>query len=76
MIEPGGPPADPADGPPPTAEAIDPVCGMAVAPAVARARGLHRLYRGVDYFFCGRGCKLDFDDDPEEYLDPGYVPGM
>ena len=27
-------------------------------------------------FFCGRGCKLDFDEDPERYLDPGYVPRM
>ena len=29
-----------------------------------------------DYFFCGKGCKLEFDDDPERYLDPSYVPSM
>ncbi len=72
MNEPAGRPGDP----PPPATAIDPVCGMAVAPAVARARGLHSRYREVDYFFCGRGCKLDFDDDPEPYLEPGYLPRM
>jgi Cu+-exporting ATPase len=56
--------------------AIDPVCGMTVAPAVARARGLYSTVRGVTYEFCGRGCMLDFEDDPEHYLDPGYVPTM
>ena len=49
---------------------------MAVAPAAAQVRGLHSRYRDVDFFFCGRGCKLDFDDDPEPYLEPGYVPRM
>ena len=56
--------------------ATDPVCGMTVAPAVARARNLHSSYGDQDYFFCGRGCKLDFDEDPERYLDPGYLPAM
>jgi P-type Cu+ transporter len=63
-------------GQPPPASATDPVCGMTVAPAVAAARGLHSSARGTDYYFCGRGCKLDFDDEPERYLDPGYVPRM
>jgi YHS domain-containing protein len=58
------------------ASAIDPVCGMAVAPAVARARGLSSTAGEVTYYFCGRGCKLDFEDDPGHYLDPGYVPTM
>ena len=57
-------------------QAIDPVCGMTVDPDVARAKGLHSTYGGTDYFFCGKGCKLDFDEDPEHYLDPGYVPSM
>lgn len=58
------------------AKAIDPVCGMTVDPDVARANGLHSTYMGTDYFFCGRGCKLDFKEDPERYLDPSHVPGM
>jgi len=55
---------------------IDPVCGMTVEPAVARAKGLHSSLNETDYFFCGKGCKLEFDDDPQRYLDPSYVPSM
>jgi YHS domain-containing protein len=58
------------------AAVIDPVCGMTVEPDGARARGLHSSLNGMDYFFCGKGCKLEFDDDPERYLDPSYVPSM
>jgi YHS domain-containing protein len=57
-------------------QAIDPVCGMTVEPEGARSKGLHSNYQGTDYFFCGKGCKLDFDEDPEHYLDPGYTPSM
>jgi YHS domain-containing protein len=57
-------------------KAIDPVCGMTVDPDSARASGLHSSYQGTDYFFCGKGCRLDFDEDPERYLDPGHVPSM
>ena len=53
--------------------AIDPVCGMTVEPEAARAKGLHSSYQGRDFFFCGKGCKLEFDDDPGRYLDPGYA---
>lgn len=56
--------------------ALDPVCGMTVDPSAAREKGLHSRYRDTDYFFCGKGCKLDFDDDPERYLDPSHVPSM
>jgi YHS domain-containing protein len=56
--------------------AIDPVCGMAVERAAADATGLRSSYRGVDYYFCGRGCKLEFGDDPDRYLAPGYAPSM
>ena len=59
-----------------TASVIDPVCGMTVEPDSARGRGLHSSYQGRDFFFCGKGCKLEFDDDPEKYLDPNYVPAM
>jgi YHS domain-containing protein len=57
-------------------QAIDLVCGMTVDAEAARAEGLHAIYRDTDYFFCGKGCKLDFDEDPERYLDPDYVPSM
>ena len=49
---------------------------MTVDPAAAEARDLHVSYNGVDYYFCGKGCKLEFGDDPERYLDPSYVPSM
>ncbi len=55
---------------------LDPVCGMTVEPNAARAKGLYSSYQGRDYFFCGRGCTPEFDDDPEHYLDPAYVPSM
>ncbi len=51
----------------------DPVCGMMVETKDAK----HTTeYKGKKYFFCGRGCKLDFEEDPEKYLDPRYVPHM
>lgn len=56
--------------------ATDPVCGMSFSPLSARAEGLSSAYRETDYFFCGRGCKLDFDDDPERYLASSYIPSM
>ncbi len=58
------------------AEVVDPVCGMTVEPDAARAKGLHSLHQGVDHFFCGKGCKLEFDEDPEHYLDPTHTPSM
>ena len=57
-------------------EAIDPVCGMTVGIDVALSRGLHHRHEDVDYYFCGRGCRLDFEEDPARYLDPGYKPSM
>jgi YHS domain-containing protein len=53
--------------------AIDPVCGMDVDTADARHTA---AFQGTTYYFCGRGCKLEFEDDPEHFLDPGYVPAM
>jgi YHS domain-containing protein len=55
------------------ATAIDPVCGMEVD---AERAQLTSDYEGVTYYFCSRGCKLDFDEDPARYLDPGYQPSM
>lgn len=50
-----------------TALAIDPVCGMRVDPAKARAR---HEYSGETYYFCSEGCAKKFADSPEKYLAP------
>lgn len=57
-------------------QATDPVCGMTVDVAGAVAKGLHTTHAGVDYYFCGKGCKLEFGDDPMRFLDPAYTPSM
>jgi YHS domain-containing protein len=54
----------------------DPVCGMRVDPATARSKGLAIDYEGREYLFCGKGCFLEFSDDPARYLDPRYAPSM
>lgn len=54
----------------------DPVCGMTVDPDAARAKGLSLTHDGRDYVFCGKGCLLDFRDDPGPYLDPAHRPSM
>ncbi len=56
--------------------ATDPVCGMHVDRVAAADKGLSSDYKGTEYLFCGKGCKLEFDDDPERYLDPSYQPSM
>ncbi|MGH2513116.1 MAG: YHS domain-containing protein [Candidatus Limnocylindrales bacterium] len=56
--------------------AIDPVCGMTVDPATARTRDLHLQVDGIDYYFCGRGCKLEFGEDPGRFLAADYTPSM
>jgi YHS domain-containing protein len=56
--------------------AIDPVCGMTVDTVAATTKDLTAEHGGVTYYFCGRGCKLEFGDDPGRYLDPSYVPSM
>lgn len=49
--------------------ATDPVCGMTVDIARARAIGLHSNHLERDWFFCGNGCKVAFDADPAPYLE-------
>jgi YHS domain-containing protein len=49
---------------------------MTVEPEAARAKGLRSTYSATDYFFCGKGCKLEFDEDPKRYIDPSYMPSM
>jgi len=55
-----------------TTVAIDPVCGMDVEEGTATETAEHN---GKTYYFCSKGCRLDFQDDPDKYLDPNYVPG-
>ena len=64
------------DGHEPVAAELDPVCGMSVDATAASSKGLSSTHKGHDYYFCGRGCKLDFDEDPDRYLDPAYIPSM
>ncbi len=54
----------------------DPVCGMTVDPQHARTRGLASTHLDREYVFCGKGCFLEFRDDPETYLAPDYLPAM
>ena len=54
----------------------DPVCGMTVDLDQARTKGLIREYAGHEFGFCGKGCFLEFGDDPEAYLKADYRPSM
>jgi YHS domain-containing protein len=58
------------------AQATDPVCGMTVDITSASLAGLTSEHKGQPYYFCGRGCKLEFHDDPDRYLDQSYRPSM
>jgi YHS domain-containing protein len=56
--------------------AKDPVCGMEVNPEIATAQGLSSQHDGETYYFCGKGCKLDFDEDPAKFFEADYQPTM
>ena len=43
----------------------DPVCHMDIDPNTAAGTS---EYEGTTYYFCGRGCKMDFDEDPAGVL--------
>jgi YHS domain-containing protein len=45
--------------------AIDPVCGMTVVKANAKATF---DYKGTTYYFCNTGCKESFAKEPDKYL--------
>src|SRR5438128_2502334 len=47
--------------------AIDPVCGMTVSPANAKATA---EFNGHKYYFCCSHCKEKFASDPHKYLHP------
>ena len=54
----------------------DPVCGMTVDPDEAREKGLTHTHEGTEYAFCGKGCLLEFRDDPGQFLEGSYTPSM
>lgn len=43
----------------------DIVCGMDLNQKTARYIS---FYKGKTHYFCGKTCKLQFDDNPEKYL--------
>jgi xanthine dehydrogenase accessory factor len=43
----------------------DLVCGMTVDPLTSQHRATHL---GRDYWFCGSGCKAEFEKNPDRYL--------
>ena len=49
----------------PAGTAHDPVCHMDINPATAAGTSTHE---GTAYYFCSRGCKVDFDEDPAAVL--------
>jgi Cu+-exporting ATPase len=52
---------------------LDPVCGMEVDTASSQ---LLLEHEGRTYWFCGKGCLLEFRDDPDRFLAPDYEPTM
>ena len=61
------------ENPPSEGTAIDPVCGMTVVMEGAQHVS---QYQDSTYYFCGKGCRLEFEDDPERILSPDHVPSM
>ena len=53
--------------------AIDPVCGMEVDTSTSL---LSLEHDGTTYWFCGKGCLLEFQDDPDKDLAEDYQPSM
>ncbi len=51
--------------------AIDPVCGMEVQIETAQSQAEHQ---GATYCFCTEGCRAEFADDPDTYLERDYQP--
>jgi YHS domain-containing protein len=52
---------------------IDPVCGMSVDTTTSQ---LSLDHDGTTYWFCGKGCLLDFQDDPEAFLGSDATSAM
>jgi len=51
-------------------KAVDPVCGMTVVKAGAKAAF---DYKGTKYYFCSTGCKDAFAKEPEKFLQKKVV---
>jgi YHS domain-containing protein len=51
----------------------DPVCGMEVNSVTAKQKA---EYQGKTYYFCGPGCRKEFEVDPAKFFDPAYKPSM
>ena len=45
--------------------AVDLVCGMEVDESMAK---FFSEYKGRKYYFCGKMCKEEFDDNPEKFI--------
>lgn len=56
--------------------ATDPVCGMEVNREIASALALTGEHEDTTYYFCGKGCKLEFDENPAKFFEAGYQPSM
>src|SRR5438132_4969814 len=56
-----------------SAPAVDPVCGMTVDPATARASLVHD---GQTYYFCCPSCRDRFQADPQHYLQASMPPSV
>jgi YHS domain-containing protein len=48
--------------------AVDPICKMEVDEESANWTSEHE---GKTYYFCNRGCKVTFDENPDYYLAGG-----
>lgn len=54
--------------------AVDPVCGMNVDMKTPPG-GTHE-HEGETYYFCGKGCRLEFEEDAAGYLSGEKKMGM
>jgi membrane fusion protein, copper/silver efflux system len=48
--------------------AKDPICGMDIKPAQAKATGRTSQYQDKTYYFCSDKCKQDFDKNPQSFI--------
>lgn len=65
--------ADDSAPPPATAAAVPPAPALAKCPVTGEEfpvtpDTLHSLYKGKEYYFCCPPCKMQFDREPEKYL--------
>ncbi|MBI5684963.1 MAG: efflux RND transporter periplasmic adaptor subunit [Verrucomicrobia bacterium] len=52
----------------PTTSGVDPICGMTVDLAEAKAAKRISIYQGRTIPFCADGCKAEFDRDPAKFM--------